>query len=93
MRRPFTATYLRRMTITYGSVEYSYLHRCLSLVYRYTGNIAYQENVEINEQLSRRNSLKAICYRPNCVNSLVPESSLFISEVLKLTSSCHEGIH
>ena len=31
----------------------------------------YQRRVEINEQLSRRNSLNAFCYRSNWVNSVV----------------------
>ena len=31
----------------------------------------YLRSVEINEQLSRMNSLNALCYRSNCVNSVV----------------------
>ena len=31
----------------------------------------YQLIVEINEQLSQRNSLNALRHRPNCVNSVV----------------------
>ena len=42
----------------------------------------YQRSVEINEQLSRRNSLNALCYRSNCVNSVVFQNwRLYVWEV------------
>ena len=43
----------------------------LSLSWEHCRQGAYQESVEINDQLSRRNSLNALCYRSNCVNSVV----------------------
>ena len=33
--------------------------------------------VNINDRLSQRNSLNALCYRPNCVNSIVSKIVLF----------------
>ena len=46
--------------------------------------------LEINEQLSLRNSLNALCYQTNYANFVFP--TMFMNEVLKLTSSCHERI-
>ena len=48
------------------------------------------EGVEINEQLSPRNSLNALCYQTNYANFVFP--TMFMSEVLKVTSSCHEFV-
>ena len=46
----------------------------LSLSWEHCRQSAYQESVEINEQLSRRNSLNAICYRSRTVSTaLFPE--------------------
>ena len=42
------------------------------------------------EQLSLRNSLNALCYQTNYGNFVFP--TMFMNEVLKLTSSCHERI-
>ena len=46
--------------------------------------------VEINEQLSLGNSLNALCYQTNYANFVIP--TMFMNEVLTLTSSCHEII-
>ncbi len=75
MRRPFTSTSLRIMTMTSGSVEYNELNRCMSLAI--VGTLPSppppprQESVDINEQLSRRNSLNAICYQSNSIGARV----------------------
>ena len=47
----------------------------LSLSWEHCRLSAYQESVEINEQVSRRNSLNAICYRSRTVwTAVFPES-------------------
>ena len=48
------------------------------------------EGIEITEQLSLRNSLNVLCYQTNYANFVFP--TVFMSEVLKLTTSCREGI-
>ena len=53
---------------TPGSIEYNELRRCLSLAIVIVGTksaFVYQRSVDINEQLSRRNSLNALCYQSN----------------------------
>ncbi len=55
----------------------------------------------MNEQMSRRNSLNALCYRSNCVHSVVFQNwrlcvwevdkewiKIFVVEVLSLMSVC-----
>ena len=79
--RAYTSTYLRRMTITCGSVEYNELNRCLI---GYRGNCAsyisdYQQCVDINEQLSLKNALNALCYQSNCMNCFFPRICVCMS--------------
>ena len=99
MRRPFTSTSLRRMTTTCGSVEYNELNQCLSLAIVIVGTLlpkCLPGTCYINEQLSRRKKEFVECYLLSvelyelCFSQ---NRGLFISEVLKLTSSCNEGIH
>ena len=53
-------------------------------------NVVILDGIEINEQLSLRNSSNALCYQTNYANFVFP--TMFMNEVLKLTSSCHEII-
>ena len=42
----------------------------------------FQLLVNINNRLSQRNSLHALCYRLNCVNSIVSKIVLFLEFVM-----------
>ena len=81
--------------MTSDSVVYNELNRCLSLAIVIVGTLppnCLSETCYINAKLSRRNSLNAICYQSNYMNFVFPQNrGLLISDVLKLTSSCHEG--
>ncbi len=90
--RPFASSTLLIMTITSGWVQCKLLHRWLSVATVGTFLLSFYlgGGVEINEQLSLRNSLNALCYQTNYVNFVFP--TMFMNEVLKLTSSCHEII-
>ena len=74
-------------------VPYSII-RCIDvchwLSWEHSYNVVILEGIEINEQLSLRNSLNALCYQTNYGNFVFP--TMFMNEVLKLTSSCHERI-
>ena len=83
--RAYTSTSLRIVTMTSDSVVYNELNRCLSLAIVIVGTLP-------PNCLSERNSLNAICYQSNYMNFVFPQNrGLLISDVLKLTSSCHEG--
>ena len=77
MRRPFTSASLWRMTMTSGSLSIMSLievSHWLSLSDELCLLSAYQRSAEINEQLSRRNTLSALCYQSNYVNCFPPHN-------------------
>ena len=78
--KQLTADYVDETSVHHGfNVDNDYKHpvpysitSCIDVCIGYRGNIPTTffilAGIEINEQLSRRNSLNAFCYRLNCVN-------------------------